>query len=214
MKTLVVIPMKAPEQAKSRLGSVLDAAQRQSLALCLFDRTLRFFQGVFPQFDLMVVTESASIALRAHTAGALVLHETRTDGLNAAATLALHHALTHGYKRLMIVPADIPVMLRNEVTQLLVLSEQYQVVIAEARDGGTNMLLVTPPCDLTFQYGQGSALRHEMAAAAVGLCATRRYLPFIGHDIDTPADCLVLAQKKMSRKLHRTVQPLFEGFAR
>ena len=197
MKTLVAIPVKDLGQAKSRLSPVLDASQRARLVLGLFDRTLHFFRSAFPEFDMTIVTASVQLAARAQAAGAQVLRENAATGLNAAVSSAAQWAIAHDYQRLMIVPADIPVLLREEVEQMVALTETYQVAIAEARDGGTNMLLMSPPRDIPFQYGLGSARRHETVARANGLSAKRRYLPFLGHDLDTPADCLVLSQNML-----------------
>lgn len=213
MKTLVVIPMKELGQAKSRLSLALDAHQRERLVLGLFDRTLAFFHSTFPQFDVRILTASAELAVRTHAAGAQVLRENAATGLNAAASRAAQWAVTQDYQRLIIVPADIPVLLREEVEQMLALAGKYDVVIAEARDGGTNMLLMSPPRDIPFQYGLGSALRHETVARANGLSAKRRYLPFLGHDLDTPDDCLVLSQKNLWRQEDGALLPslLFSG---
>jgi len=213
MRTLVAIPMKGLGQAKSRLSPVLDAGQRAHLVLGLFDRTLAFFRSAFPQFDVTIITASAQLAARARAAGTQVLQEAAASGLNAAAAGAAQWARAHDYQRLMIVPGDIPVLLREEVEQMVALSENYQVAIAEARDGGTNMLLMSPPRDIPFQYGSGSALRHETVARANGLSAMRRYLPFLGHDLDTPDDCLVLSQKNLWRREEGALWPshLFDG---
>lgn len=215
MKTLVAIPMKDLRLAKSRLSPVLDASQRKRLVLDLFDRTLQFFRSAFPQFDLTVVTASEQLATRAQAAGAQVLREKDAAGLNAAASSAVQWAIAHDYQRLMIIPADIPVLLREEVEWMLAQSEKYQVAIAEARDGGTNMLLMSPPVDIPFQYGLGSARLHETVARANGLSEKCCYLPFLGHDLDTPDDCLVLSQKNLWRQKEdvRFPLPLFSGVA-
>ena len=194
MNTLIAIPMKDLPHAKSRLSPVLDAAQRQRIVFDLFQRTLQFFNSHFPACDVAVVTSSAAIAVRARAAGARVLHELADAGLNAAATVAADWAMAHDYQRLIVVPADIPVLLRAEVDSLLHLAQRCQMVIAEARDGGTNMLLLSPPQAIVFQYGIDSARKHEQYAMAHGMTVQRCYLPFIGHDLDTPADLLVLSQ--------------------
>lgn len=196
MKTLVAIPMKALEQAKSRMAPALNGAERQRLALDLFERTLHFLAKAFPQFDIAVVTACAHIAAHAERAGARALREDVAAGLNAAAGMAARWAVAHGYDRFILIPADIPVLLRDEIEHMLALAAQCDVAIAEARDGGTNLLLLSPPRDLPFQYGAGSAQSHEAMASAYGLRARRCYLPFLGHDLDTPADCLVLTQKQ------------------
>jgi 2-phospho-L-lactate/phosphoenolpyruvate guanylyltransferase len=196
MKTLVAIPMKDPQHAKSRLAPTLDAKQRRRLALRLFERTLSFFESACADFDLAVVTASDTIARHACGHRAVVLREAAETGLNAAAIHAATYARERAYARLIIVPGDIPVWLRDEVARVLQLSLHIDIVLAEARDGGTNMLVMRPPRTFGFCYGPDSASRHEAMARAQGLSVTRCQLPFIGHDIDTVEDCQVLADKR------------------
>lgn len=193
-RTLVAIPMKDPRHAKTRLAPVLGDAARERLALRLFERTLAFFLDAFPQFDTAAVTASALIAQRTAARGGRVVRENGANGLNAAAAAAVRHAAEDGYARLLLVPADIPVLLRDELEQVLALADRHALAIAEARDGGTNLLVMTPPRDMPFRFGAASASRHEAEARQAGMSVARCYLPFIGHDLDSPDDCLVLSQ--------------------
>ncbi|OAF17039.1 hypothetical protein AYJ54_37480 [Bradyrhizobium centrolobii] len=200
MKTVVAIPMKGPAESKSRLAEALSAAQREQMALALFGRVQTFFATQFPDFERLVVTPSPRIATEAAARSAVALVEESTRGLNKAAKSAFIWAKTRRYDRLLIVPADIPVWLRSELDELLDEGRRFDVVVARAHDGGTNALLIdlmrTDRFD--FCYGVDSARRHADAASAAALSSITRQWPFLGHDIDTVGDCLVLSQKLSS----------------
>ena len=209
MKTVVAIPMKDTADAKTRLAPFLSPSRRAHLALTLFDRALDFFGGM-PDAERVVVTSSRSIAARSLAAGAMVLGEGSVKGLNQAAATALRWARANAFDRLIVVPADIPVWLFQEVNLLLMSSKRHDVVIAAAHDGGTNALVfnLARVREFEFRYGVRSALKHESVCAARGLSCETRWLPFLAHDIDTVEDCLVLSQALLQAKVHETIRPL------
>ena len=203
MKTVIAIPMKDPSDAKSRLAPFLSPSQRSHLALALFDRAMDFFGASLSDAERVVVTSSPSIAARARAAGAMVMSEGHVQGLNQAATTALRWAGAKEFDRLIVVPADIPVWLVQEIEVLLVSAVRHDVVIAAAHDGGTNALVLnlSRVQEFEFSYGVQSALKHESVCAARGLKHETRRLPFLGHDIDTIDDCLVLSQSLLHAKV-------------
>ena len=75
MKLSIVIPMKSPERSKSRLAKVLSRNQRKKLTLGLFEKNLNFFRQRYPQYNVLVVTESKRIQEIAESHGAEVLLE-------------------------------------------------------------------------------------------------------------------------------------------
>lgn len=192
MSLAIAIPMKDPALSKTRLSGHLMDATRQRLALAMFEHTLAVFRESYPGQPVMTVTASACIAQSARQLGAGVIHEPSADGLNAAATLAADWAALAGYRSLLIVPSDIPVLLRSEIDQLLSLGTRHQAVIAESIDGGTNALLLSPPDCLPFYYGPGSALIHYIAACCRQLRCLRVKLTHLSRDVDTPQDLLML----------------------
>lgn len=204
MKTLIAIPMKAPARAKTRLAPAMADSQRERLAVRLFARTLAFFRRYWPEFDVVAVTDAEEIATLAARHGAGVLLEAREAGLNAAAALALQYAWKRGYDRLVIVPGDVPVWLRAEVSRLLALSQRHALTLAESYDGGTNLLALSPPQPFTFHYGAQSASLHARAAELAGLSVARCRLPFLARDIDTAADCLALVRTQERRRGERS----------
>lgn len=187
--TCVVIPMKAPQQAKTRLMPFLRRTQRESLALRLFHNTLEFFRTEFPQLSLLVVTPSAQIAEHTRRAGYHALLEDQQSGLNAALRLATSWSLCKGFERQLIIPADIACLNRAEIRQLLdQQAEGPAVTIAPSADGGTNALLCAPPDAIPFAFGRHSASRHLRAAENAGLPCQQLTLIQLQQDIDQPQD--------------------------
>lgn len=197
MSTVVAILMKDFAESKTRLAGALAAAEREGVALALFRRVQTFFAMHFPDFERLVVTPSSRVAIETTACGAIPLMEEGESGLNRAAQSAFVWAKNRGGNRLLVVPADIPLWLRSEVEELLDEGTNYDLVVARAHDGGTNALLI----DLAradrfeFCYGPDLAKRHGDAALAVGLRSLTRHWSFLGHDIDTVSDWLVLSQK-------------------
>jgi len=200
MKTLVAILMKDPAQAKTRLADVLSPAQRERMAIELFHRAQRFFATQFGQCERLVVTPSARIAEQATASGSAVLMEPEARGLNRAAAAAFAWARDHGFEKLLLIPADIPVWLQSEIDQLLRAGFDHDVVVARAHDGGTNALLIDlTRCDrFDFCFGDDSAQHHAERATASGRTTLTRQWPFLARDIDTVDDCLVLSQELAS----------------
>jgi len=177
---LFIIPMKDPAVAKSRLSTVLPDAVRARLAMALFRRTLEFLAEAQPEVDVLVVSESE--AIEAEVTG-LFLRQSG-NGLNEAVTEGAAWAAAKSYGSICVLPADLADPSAGDLARLLALGEG--VNIAPAHDGGTNALLVSPPDAISFNYGKGSCLAHQRAAA--GLPCTIIPLESFRYDIDTSAD--------------------------
>lgn len=185
---LVVVAMKAPCDAKTRLAPGLADGARSRLAVAMFEHTLAFFAAHYPDLALASVTPSLEIAARAQRLGAAAILEGRARGLNAAAARAARWGAAQGYPHLLLVPADVPVWSKTEVDALLAAAAAHAVVIAEATDGGTNALLLREPVTTPFRFGPDSARRHEQAALAQGRSCLRLRLPCLSRDVDHPED--------------------------
>lgn len=196
-RTLVVVPMKDPRQAKSRLGGVLNKDERAALARRLFRLTLTVLSDLRQSisFDLAVVTASAEVSVLARTHGAHV-HQDPCQGLNAALALSASRAAAAGYERLGIFPADLAAPDPADLALLLTHpSPGSSVVICPATDGGTNALLVSPPLGLPFCFGPGSAQAHARVAVEHGLTPICLPLDSLSLDVDTASD-LSLATRR------------------
>lgn len=188
MKTNIVIPMKAPNVSKTRLIPCFSNAQRQKLALKMFESTLLFFSQHFPNYHVLVITSSAIILRIAEKYGATVLVE-RIPGLNQAATSGAVWSINHGFDSQLLIPADIA-RLDVEEMKILLSAERAlpSVLLAPAEDCGTNALLTTPPNVIEFSYGVNSSVAHEQAAIAQAISFKSLALPYFSLDVDTPSD--------------------------
>jgi 2-phospho-L-lactate guanylyltransferase len=200
MSICVVVPMKSPARAKQRLSAVLPAHQRQALALSLFTHTLAFFNAQFPKLDVLVVSEEHTILTLANDYGCLTLAQQAGGDLNDALTEAADWVARAGYDGLFIIPSDIAVLSPLEIQTLLDHAQMHRVVLALAKDGGTNALLACPPCAIEFQFGANSALAHQRECARKGVQVTPLTLTNLALDIDQQSD-LALAQREGAQAL-------------
>lgn len=188
MKTNIVIPMKAPNISKTRLGPFFTSVQRQRLALKMFESTLVFFCQHFPNYHVLVVTSSAIILRIAQKHGATVLLE-HLPGLNQAATSSAVWSINHGFDSQLLIPADIARLDVEEMKTLLSAKRAMpSVLLVPAEDHGTNALLTTPPNAIEFNYGVDSSKAHEQAAVARAISFKSIALPYLALDVDTPSD--------------------------
>ena len=89
----------------------------------------------------------------------------------------------------MIVPADLPSIVRDEVRALLASRGSAVVTIVPSRDGGgTNAMLLAADSPAIFAFGPDSVTRHRARAEAAGLSVQILNFPLLAFDVDTPQD--------------------------
>jgi 2-phospho-L-lactate guanylyltransferase len=185
----IVVPVKDPAAAKSRLAPILSGEARRELATVLFHETLRVFRDAFAELPLLVVTDGAVFADEAARAGATVLRD-RGSGLTAAVEQATAWSISHGFRAQLVIPSDIGALDQDEVARLIELPRHVPAVILcpSADEGGTNALLTAPPNAVPIWYGVGSFELFRREAAARGIRADVLRLPNLALDLDTPED--------------------------
>jgi len=190
MKLSIVIPMKNPECSKTRLAKVLNPSERKRLALYLFEKNLGFFRQMYPQHNLLVVTESQEIQRIAEGYGADVLQEEpQQSGLNAAVSQAARYNADRGFDSQLVIPGDIQELDCDEIETLLNHRvTERSVIVCPSYDGGTNAIMTTPPDVMPFCFGPNSSRKHLLAAFEAGLHTRRVFLESLSHDIDRPED--------------------------
>ena len=183
--TAVVIPIKAFEQAKDRLSSVLSADQRILLARTTALGVLESVRGS----SVFVVCDNPEVSQWATSHGATVVSQSGT-GLNAAVQEGISAA--HEYERVMIVHSDLP--LPSRLRELLgsgVASNTVTIVPDRQRDG-TNVLIIPSGVGFTCHYGAKSFAAHMAEATKLGLAIEIIDDDELALDIDTPDDLAAL----------------------
>lgn len=193
-KLLVVVPMKDPADAKTRLGLVLSGPMRANLAVDLFSATIRHVQMAgrhiaWRAVDIAVVTSSSEIAGIARTLGITVIDDNGAPALSLAVEVAAGWAETRGYDALCVLPGDIAAPTQQDLVQVFSHRlDKHQAVLCPSNDLGTNAFLISLPCPIRFSYGPASFLVHHRQCDAAGLCPVVLPLESLRFDVDTLLD--------------------------
>lgn len=190
----VLIPVKPLASAKTRLAGVLSAAERQALVLHMLDDVLAALADAPGIAGIALVSADPAVARIAAERGLRLLPEA-APGLNGALAGALAALAAEGVARLLVLPADIPLIDAAAVQRLAAAQDAAPALtlVAARADGGTNALLLAPPDLLAPAFGPGSCARHARAAAALGVTPVLLDLPQVALDIDRPEDLARLA---------------------
>jgi 2-phospho-L-lactate guanylyltransferase len=184
---VVIVPMKTPLLAKSRLAAVLTPSERASMSLAILERVGQAAiessaQGVW------IVGGDEDVRLKASALGA----EWRDDDghdLNSSLWRAFQEAFRLGLAP-MYLPADLPFLTSNDIAAMIDTSDQGQkLALSPAhRDGGTNSIIVPAGSPFRPELGVASFQRHLAQAEALGLAVAVCDRPGLGLDLDTPDD--------------------------
>lgn len=198
MKALaVIIPVKPPEQGKSRLSSVLLPQDRLALNRALLRHTFEQAANLADFADVYVVSKSAEVAADALRRGFVACDEPETCELNGAIRIGADAALRAGLDEVMVLPVDLPDL---SSTRLVELVEEFRsgfdvLIVADRAGSGTNVLLWRPIGAAVFRYGSDSARHHARSAEALGLRLALRQDVALSFDIDTPTDLQLWMQE-------------------
>jgi len=195
----VIIPIRAIESAKSRLGGPLDAEERQALVRELLERTIRAAVGARGVARVLVVSDGEENLGLARELGAEAVGELG-HGLNSALVQARRVARDGGADALLVLPADLPRVGVAAIEAIIAAAGDERagapgrpcVVLVPDRHGdGTNALLLAPPEAIPFAFGVGSHRRHARLATEAGAVYREIVDGPLSLDLDTPEDLLL-----------------------
>ena len=141
------------------------------------------------------------------------LQETRQQSgfaaLNAAIASGLAYACSRGARRVLVLPADVPLTTSSELQSLVESrGEQAGITLAPSHDNnGTNGLLLAPPMAIAPCYGPGSYLQHLSRAMARRVDVNVVHLEGLARDIDEPDDLVRLLGDAGARKRYAFIAP-------
>jgi 2-phospho-L-lactate/phosphoenolpyruvate guanylyltransferase len=189
--TVVIVPVRGLEGAKSRLGEALDAEERRDLVEQLLRHTIATSQATPGVTEVGVISPDPDALDLAAAIGARPILQ-RSRGLNPAILEA--RAVVPAGARLLILPSDLPALSQaalHEVLEAADVAGPPCVVIAPDRHGrGTNVLLLDPPDVIDPAFGGDSRAAHAWLASSGG-AAFIEVEGDLGLDVDTPDDLLL-----------------------
>jgi 2-phospho-L-lactate guanylyltransferase len=209
MKALL-IPVKDPATAKSRLAGLLSPEERVRLAWAMFEDVSRAVSATTTP-DLVVLVSSFERAIEhARSLDWEVLVEQSQQSESASVDWASRVLAERGFDTVMRLPADLPLIEGRDVDELISIELRAPAaVLVPSREGtGTNAIIRMPPDLFPSRFGQNSLALHKQEAARVGVVCLVVNNERIALDIDEPSDLKLLLQLGVSTKTHSIVESL------
>jgi len=186
MNWSIIIPVKRPEIAKTRLSEAVGDF-RPALARAFAADTVAAALAC-PKVDLLVaVTDDSTFGEEARRLGAVVIADTPDAGLNAA----LRHGAEQARARrpdlaVAALSADLPALRPDELSLALSAAAEHSVSFVGDQAGlGTTLYGALPGMPFSPRFGGRSRAAHRSAGAVElmleGIASVRR-------DVDTEVD--------------------------
>ena len=195
MALWAIVPVKPLRRGKSRLAPVMSEDERAKLNQRLLVRTVDILKQIPELGDVLVVSRDPEALALARDHGARTLQEDGAPHLNVALQRATVVAKNYLAEGVLILPADLPQISKEDISAMLEAgSEPPVVVIAPDHHGqGTNALFVNPAGQIEYDFGEGSFQRHCESARKAGMNLKIVELVSLSHDIDVPEDLSFLS---------------------
>lgn len=185
----VIVLVKDLDQAKQRLGDVLDAKERRALAIRNAERAIK---AAAAGDHRLVIGGSAEVQEISQGLGVEAVIEGRQEGQNVAARLGIAHALKGKARAVLILSSDLPLVTPRSVKEMLDIAGRIAppaVVAAPAIGrGGTNALYMSPPDAISLHFGQDSLEAFRREAEAKGVNFAVHHSEALALDLDEPED--------------------------
>jgi 2-phospho-L-lactate guanylyltransferase len=195
MKALL-IPIKDPTQAKTRLSELLSEDERRCLAWAMFEDVSRAASAACKPDRVVMVSSFAPAIERARDLGWDVLIEESQVSESASVDWASRMLGERGFDTVMRLPADLPLVQSADIDELLSVElDSPGALLAPSREGtGTNAIIRRPPALFPSRFGPNSFSLHRHEAGLVGVECVIVGNSRIALDIDEPGDVELLIE--------------------
>ena len=177
-QTIVLVPIRSFDGAKSRLAASLDPQARKALMRQMAETVVAAAHGL----PVWVVTDDDEVANWARTLGTSSC-AVGVSGLNPAITVAAAAAADAGASRIIIAHADLP-----NASDLRVVTGPGVAIAPDRHRDGSNVMSLPTNTGFAFAYGPGSFAKHRAESARLGLDFTEIDDASLAWDVDSPAD--------------------------
>jgi 2-phospho-L-lactate guanylyltransferase len=190
MSLWTIIPVKPLKRAKSRLADVLSPEQRYAFAESMLRQVLSVVAKTPQVTGTLVISRDTKALAIARDMGAKTVQEGEASDLNPALLRATEVVRMWRAQAILVLPADLPFITVDDVTEVINLSHEAPCVVAvpDRYNDGTNALLVRPPGLIQYAYGIGSFERHIDMATELGATIRVHQSQTLQLDIDVPED--------------------------
>jgi 2-phospho-L-lactate/phosphoenolpyruvate guanylyltransferase len=201
MTLWAIVPVKPLRRGKSRLAGALSEDERTELNRSLLQNTLKTFSDLKEVEEVLVISRDPQALTIARNHGARTVREDGQPGLNTALKRATVVAQIYATGGVLVLPADLPLVTREDVLTLIShAGEPPVVVIAPDRhERGTNALLISPTGLIEYDFGEDSFQRHCQRAKEAGARLEIVNLPTLGLDLDLPEDLELVRKLELTK---------------
>jgi 2-phospho-L-lactate guanylyltransferase len=196
MKALL-IPVKDPTQAKTRLADLLSVDERRRLAWAMFEDVSRAIATARKPDRVVLVSSFAPAVESARDLGWEVLIEESQISESASVDWASRILSERGFGTVMRLPADLPLVRAEDIDELLSveLDSPGALLVPSRESTGTNAIIRTPPTLFPSRFGPNSLALHKQQAERVGVECMIVNNARIALDIDEPGDVEMLLEE-------------------
>ena len=190
MRPYILIPCKSLTDGKSRLATILPAAERQALCRRLLRNSLALALALQSVGGVRVVTPDPEAGAIAAALGVAMI-----DDGGAGLNEALHRARagildeSGGEAAVLILPIDLPYATADAVSRAI--AGDFDIVVApDSERRGTNLLYVGSRAlrAFSFAFGPDSFPAHWNWAKRTGFSVETLDDPRLAFDVDRPED--------------------------
>jgi len=190
MTLWAIVPVKPLRSGKSRLAGALTEDQRTELNRALLQHTLETLSELKEVNGVLVVSRDPHALTVARSHGARTVQENGQPQLNTALQRATVVAQVYATRGVLVLPADLPLLTKEDVQELIKRAANPPVVVIapDRHRKGTNALLISPPGLIEYDFGENSFQRHSERVKHAGARLEVVELPSLGLDLDIPED--------------------------
>ena len=136
-----IIPVSKFKNAKTRLSPFLSEEEREKLLKVMLqdvtDTLKKYVDKIF------IISRDRNVLDYAESLNLDTILENENSNLNKALTQAMKYCKGKT-KKVIIVPSDIPLIGKTNVSMLIEASKNIDFIIVPSKGGGTNMIIMKP----------------------------------------------------------------------
>jgi len=203
MSLWAIIPIKPLRRGKSRLSGVLTEQEREDLNHNLLIQSINCLKQVVKIDQIVVVSHDPAALSFSREYGVRTIQENRNTNINNALRKATHAAIAFSASSVLVIPADLPFMIPEDLTGLISKSMSFpEIIISPDRKMyGTNALFIKPPGILDYDFGQWSFKKHIEQAERKKIRVEIYNNERLGFDLDLPEDLILYKERKITNDL-------------
>lgn len=201
MTLWAIVPVKPLRRGKSRLAGTLTEDERTELNQSLLKHTIETLSGLKEIEQVLVVSRDPQALTIARNHGARTVREDGQPQLNTALKRATVVAQVYATRGVLVLPADLPLISKDDILELLnrAVDPPVVVIAPDRHEKGTNALLISPSGLIEYDFGENSFERHCQQARNAGARLEIVNLPSLGLDLDLPEDLELVREWELAK---------------